>query len=40
VAVAAAMVLLLSGFLEQAVVLRGAEEALAGSSIADDAEQR
>jgi multicomponent Na+:H+ antiporter subunit B len=32
VVVAAAIVLLLSGFLEQAVVLRGAEEPLAGSS--------
>jgi hypothetical protein len=33
VAVAAAIVLLLSGFLEQAVVLRRTEEPLAGSSI-------
>jgi multicomponent Na+:H+ antiporter subunit B len=52
VAVAAAIVLLLSGFLEQEVVLRQTEEPLAGSSIsteeplagssmvADDAEQR
>jgi multicomponent Na+:H+ antiporter subunit B len=40
VAVAAAMVLLLSGFLEQAVVLQCVEEPLAGSSINADGEEQ